>query len=125
MYAFLTVFLGAGIGGALRHGANIGAVKLLGTGFPYGTLFVNVVGSLLMGLMIEIFALKADPGQHWRLFLTTGMLGGFTTFSTFSLDTIILFERGNLATAATYVILSVAVSLVCLFLGMALVRAIA
>jgi CrcB protein len=78
-----------------------------------------------MGLLIEFFALKADPGQHWRLFLTTGMLGGFTTFSTFSLDTILLFQRGQTGLAAFYVVLSVAVSLAGLLAGLALVRGLA
>lgn len=125
MNAFLTVFLGAGIGGALRHGVNIGAAKLLGSGFPYGTMIVNVAGSLVMGLLISFFALKADPGQHWRLFLTTGILGGFTTFSTFSLDTMLLFERGQTALAAFYVLASVALSLAGLLAGFALVRSLA
>jgi CrcB protein len=125
MNAFLTVFIGAGIGGALRHGVNIGAAKLFGSGLPYGTLIVNIAGSLAMGLLIEFFALKADPGQHWRLFLTTGMLGGFTTFSTFSLDTILLFQRGQTALAAFYVVVSVAVSLAGLLAGLALVRGLA
>lgn len=123
MYAYLTVFLGAGIGGALRHGVNVGAARLVGAGFPYGTITVNVVGSLAMGILIEWFALRSDPGQHWRLFLTTGILGGFTTFSTFSLDTLVLFERGQSQTAAFYVIASVLVSLAAVFAGFAFVRA--
>ena len=81
MPAYLIVFLGAGLGGALRHGVNVAALRLLGSGLPYGTLTVNIVGSLVMGLLTGYFALKADPGQMWRLFLTTGILGGFTTFS--------------------------------------------
>jgi CrcB protein len=125
MNAVLTVFIGAGIGGALRHGVNIGAARLLGAGFPYGTLIVNVVGSLAMGLLIAFFALKADPGQHWRLFLTTGLLGGFTTFSTFSLDAILLFERGQTGLAAFYVLVSVVLSLAGLLAGFALVRGLA
>ena len=125
MNAFLTVFIGAGIGGALRHGVNLGALRLFGSGFPYGTLIVNVAGSLAMGLLIGLFALKADPGQHWRLFLTTGLLGGFTTFSTFSLDTILLFQRGQTMLAVLYILVSVAVSLIALLAGLALVRGLA
>ena len=125
MNAYLTVFIGAGIGGALRHGVNLGSARLLGTGFPFGTLIVNVVGSFIMGLLIAFFALKADPGQNWRLFLTTGLLGGFTTFSTFSLDTVMLVERGQNLTAAGYILASVAVSLAGLFLGLTLVRTLA
>jgi len=122
MNAFIIVFLGAGIGGALRHGTNLAALRLFGAGFPYGTLAVNIAGSLVMGLLAGWFAQKADPGQAWRLFLTTGVLGGFTTFSTFSLDTALLYERGELGLAALYVVVSVAAGLVGLFGGLAVVR---
>jgi CrcB protein len=122
MNAFLTVFLGAGIGGALRHGVNISAAKLLGVGFPFGTLTVNIVGSFVMGLAVEWFALKFDPGQAWRLFLTTGILGGFTTFSAFSLDTALLIERDAYIAASLYTLISVAASIVGLFIGLLLVR---
>jgi CrcB protein len=118
MSAYLIVFLGAGFGGALRHGVNVAAPRLLGPGFPYGTLTVNIVGSLVMGLLAGWFVLKADPGQAWRLFLTTGILGGFTTFSAFSLDTALLYQRGTLGLAALYVAASVAA----LFAGMFIVR---
>ena len=122
---YLVVFLGGGVGAALRHGVNLAAARLLGTGFPYGTLTVNVVGSLLMGLMAAWFAFEGSPSQHWRLFLTTGMLGGFTTFSTFSLDTALLYERGELGLAALYVVASVAAGLLGLFGGLALIRSFA
>ena len=104
---FLTVFLGAGLGGALRHGVNLAAARLLGTGLPFGTLAVNVVGSLAMGLAVGWFAHVASPSQPWRLFLTTGVLGGFTTFSAFSLETALLVERGTPLVAGAYVLLSV------------------
>lgn len=122
MNAFLTVFLGAGIGGALRHGVNISAAKLLGVDFPYGTLIVNIVGSFAMGALAGWFALKFDPGQAWRLFLTTGILGGFTTFSAFSLDTTLLIERGAHLAAGVYVLISVVASIAGLFIGLLLVR---
>jgi CrcB protein len=122
---YLIVFLGGGIGAALRHGVNVAAARALGTGFPYGTLTVNVVGSLVMGLMAAWFAFEGSPSQHWRLFLTTGILGGFTTFSTFSLDTALLYERGELGLAALYVVVSVAAGLAGLFGGLALVRSLA
>ena len=77
MQAYLIVFLGAGLGGAARHGVNVAALRLLGFGFPYGMRAVNIAGSLVMGLLAGWFALKGDPGQSWRLFLTTGILGGF------------------------------------------------
>lgn len=123
--AFFIVFLGGGLGAALRHGVNLAAARLLGTSFPWGTLTVNVVGSLVMGLMAAWFAFEGSPSQHWRLFLTTGMLGGFTTFSTFSLDTAVLYERGQLGLAAVYVVVSVAAGLIGLFGGLALVRSMA
>jgi len=122
MQAYLIVFLGAGIGGAARHGVNIAALRMLGVGFPYGTLVVNVAGSLLMGLLAGWFACKGDPSQAWRLFLTTGILGGFTTFSTFSLDAILLCERGELGSAAVYVAASVGLALAGLFAGLLIIR---
>jgi len=119
---YLIVFIGAGIGGALRHGVNIGAARLFGFGFPFGTFIVNVAGSFAMGLLAGFFAYRAGVPQHVRLFLTTGILGGFTTFSTFSLDTALLIERHSLGLAAGYVIGSVAAGLVALFFGLAVFR---
>jgi CrcB protein len=121
---YLIVFLGGGIGAALRHGFNLGFARLLGTAFPYATLFENVTGSLVMGLLVGWFALKGGVPQHWQLFLTTGLLGGYTTFSAFSLDAAVLYERGALGAAALYVLLSVALSIAGLFAGMAVVRAV-
>ena len=121
---YLIVFAGGGIEKALRHGFNVLFARAFGTAFPYATLFENVTGSLAMGLLIATFAFKSDIPQHMRLFLTTGILGGYTTFSTFSLDTALLYERGdNLGMAALYVLLSVALSIGGLFAGMAVVRA--
>ena len=111
-----------GIGGALRHGVNVGAARLFGLGFPYGTLIVNVTGSFLMGLLAGFFAYRAGIPQHVRLFLTTGILGGFTTFSTFSLDAALLIERHSLGMAAGYMVGSVAAGLSALFFGLALFR---
>jgi CrcB protein len=122
MNAYLVVFAGAGLGGALRHTVNLVALRLLGPAFPFGTLAVNIAGSLTMGVLANIFALKADPGQTWRLFLTTGMLGGFTTFSAFSLDAALMIERGTPILAAGYILPSVAGSLVGFFLGLFVVR---
>jgi CrcB protein len=119
---FLIVFLGGGLGAALRHGVNISAARWMGTGFPYGTLFINVAGSFVMGLIAEYFALKGHLPQHWRLFLTTGILGGFTTFSAFSLESALLYERGQVAGAAIYVVASVVLSIAGLFAGLAIVR---
>ena len=119
---FLIVFLGGGIGAALRHGVNLASARLLGTAFPNATLFENVTGSLVMGVLAGYFAFKGDISQGWRLFLTTGILGGYTTFSAFSLDTALLYQRGELALAAFYVLASVALSIGGLFAGLALVR---
>lgn len=119
---YLIVFIGAGIGGALRHGVNIGATKLLGYGFPFGTFIVNVVGSFVMGLLAGFFAYRAGVPQHVRLFLTTGLLGGFTTFSTFSLDAALLIERHSIMMAAGYMIGSVAAGIAALFFGLAMFR---
>jgi CrcB protein len=119
---YLIVFVGAGIGGALRHGVNVGAARLWGLGFPYGTLIVNVVGSFAMGLFAGYFAFRPGVPQNVRLFLTTGLLGGFTTFSAFSLDSALLIERHAYGAAAGYVVGSVAASAAALFAGMTLVR---
>ena len=124
MLQVLLVFLGGGAGSVARHGVNIAAARLFGTNFPWGTLFVNVVGSFVMGLLAAWFAFKAGAGgsQHARLLLTTGFLGGFTTFSTFSLDTALLWERDAYAVAIVYVAVSVLFGVVGLFAGLALVR---
>jgi len=123
--AYLFVFLGAGLGGAMRHGVNQVAALLFGVGFPYGTLTINVVGSFVMGVLAGYFALRGEAPQEMRLFLTTGVLGGFTTFSTFSLDTITLWERGEWLAAAFYAASSVAFSLLGLVAGLMLVRLLA
>ena len=127
MQSTFLVFLGAGIGGALRHGVNVGCARACGMAFPWGTLTVNVVGSLAMGLIAGWLAFKTQAwwSQPVRLFLTTGILGGFTTFSAFSLDAVLLWERGAIGAAAAYVGVSVAASIAALVAGLALVRALA
>lgn len=119
---YLIVFIGAGIGGMLRQGVNVAALKWAGNGFPWGTLFINILGSFVMGLVAEYWALKSGLPQTTRLFLTTGILGGFTTFSAFSLDTALLYERGETLTAAGYAIASVVLSISALFGGLAIIR---
>jgi len=120
---FLIVFLGGGLGAALRHGTNLVVARALGTGFPFATLIENGLGSFIMGLLAAYFAFKgSDLSQHWRLFFTTGVLGGYTTFSTFSLDTALLYERGELGLALVYVIASVGLAISGLFVGMLIVR---
>lgn len=123
MYSYLLVFLGAGLGGAARHGVNVAGDRLLGAQFPFATLAVNVGGSLAIGLLAGYLAFKGEASQAWRLFLTTGLFGGFTTFSAFSLDAATLYERGALAACAAYIIGSVGLSILALFAGLALMRA--
>lgn len=114
------VAAGGAIGAILRYLSNVGATRLLGPGFPYGTVFVNVVGSFLMGVLVVVLAHKG--GTRLAPFLMTGILGGFTTFSAFSLDTFTIWQRGEAATAALYVLASVALSLAALVAGVALTR---
>ena len=118
------VFLGGGIGSALRYGVGRVALAVVGPDFPAGTLAVNVIGCVLMGVLIEWLALR-DTGVDiaTKLFLTTGVLGGFTTFSAFALDAVVLWERGPATTAVLYVLASVVLSIAGLFGGMAILRA--
>lgn len=118
---YFVVFFGAGIGGALRQAVNVAAVRMVGLDFPFGTLTVNILGSIAMGALTALFALRTDLPQELKLFLTTGILGGFTTFSTFSLDAVNLWEAGHLGTAITYSAASVGLSLAGVALGMAAV----
>jgi CrcB protein len=120
---FLLVAAGGAIGAVARHLVGGFALKHLGAGFPYGTLAVNVVGSLAMGLLIALFARHGIAGGGARLFLATGVLGGFTTFSAFSLEVALLWERGEPGLAALYITLSVAAAVAALFGGLAIVRA--
>ena len=115
--AFFIVFLGGGLGAALRHGINLGVARLLGGGFPYATFFINVTGSFVMGLMAAWFAFKGGAPQHWRLFLTTGVLGGYTTFSTFSQETLGLVDAHDFGVALAYVGGSVLLGLLAVYTG--------
>lgn len=120
---YLAVFVGAGLGGMLRHGVNRASLAYLGPAFPYGTLFVNIIGGLVMGMLAEIFLVKGSGSQEFRLFLITGFLGGFTTFSAFSLDGALMWQRSDYAALASYIVASVVLSIAALFMGMAAVRA--
>ena len=119
------VFLGAGLGGAARYGLNVIVTRMMGTGFPFGILLVNLVGCFMMGILAGWFALRGEPGTSMRLYLMTGVLGGFTTFSAFALDTVTLWERGAPGPAALYVLASVLGSLAAVRTGLAVARAIA
>lgn len=122
--SYVIVFLGGGIGAALRHAVNRLSVAYFGPGFPYGTLIVNVAGSFAMGVLAGLFLAKA-PSQEWRLFVATGVLGGFTTFSAFSLDAVVLWERGDSLAFAAYAIGSVVLSIAGLVIGLGLMRSFA
>lgn len=124
MTAILLVFLGAGLGGVLRHLVNLASARALGTDFPWGTLIINVTGSAIMGAVAGWLAFRAGVNwtQHARLFLMTGVLGGYTTFSAFSLDAMLLWERGAAGAALAYVLASVGVSILGLFGGLQIMR---
>lgn len=126
MQAIALIFLGAGIGGVCRHFAGVAATRAFGLAFPWGTLLVNVTGSALMGLLVGWLALRSEgASQHLRLFLATGVLGGYTTFSTFSLETVMLWERGDHLATLAYVLGSVITGVVGLAVGLAVMRSLA
>lgn len=123
MNGFFLVALGGAIGASLRHGAGLVAVRLGAAGWPWATFFVNIVGSLCMGLVVGWLALKgAEGGQNVRLFLATGILGGFTTFSAFSLELAQMMQAGALGKAAGYAGASVLVGVAALLIGLWLAR---
>src|ERR1700680_3351584 len=119
---YLLVFVGGGLGSTLRHIVNVISPRLLGTAFPFHTFIINISGSIVMGLIAGYLAFKGGASQPWRLFLMTGVLGGYTTFSAFSLDAALLYERGAIGLALFYVVGSVAFLIAGLFAGLALVR---
>lgn len=122
MNTILAVAAGGAIGAAGRHLFNQQMFRLFGPNFPWGTFGVNVIGSLVMGLIVGFFALKFEPSAEMRSFIATGMLGGFTTFSAFSLDAANMIDRGQTGIAAFYIGGSVALSLAALFLGLWIAR---
>ncbi|WP_048649424.1 fluoride efflux transporter CrcB [Nitratireductor soli] len=122
MNHLLIVAAGGAIGASLRHLTGLAAMRLLGIGFPWGTLAVNLVGSFVMGMFIEWLTRRAGTPPELRLFIATGLLGGFTTFSAFSLDVAVLWDRGAGAMAAAYVLVSVCGAIAALFAGLWLVR---
>lgn len=118
------VALGGALGASARYGAGLAALRLFGPGFPAGTLTVNIAGSLAMGLFAGYLALRHAETEGLRLFIATGFLGGFTTFSAFSLDAVALWERGDTLLSAIYVLASVTASILALFTGIILARAV-
>ena len=122
MFHLLLVAVGGAIGASLRHFVNLGSLRLLGPGFPWGTMAINIAGSFAMGAFIALLARRFDASNELRLFVATGILGGFTTFSAFSLDFVVLWERGAALSALVYAIASVVGSILALFLGLWLAR---
>ncbi len=119
----LAVAAGGALGSVARYLVGIGSTRLFGVSFPWGTLIINIAGSFLIGVFVEMFALKWDLPQTARVFLTVGICGGFTTFSTFSLDSYVLIERGEFGLAAAYIVGSVVLSIAALVGGLHLIRA--
>lgn len=121
-FTYLLVFIGAGLGGVAREAVTLLSVRLVGPNFPWGTLSINVSGSALMGILVGFFAARNIPSNELRLFLMTGVLGGYTTFSTFSLDSVTLWEKGESLGAIGYVAGSLVLSVVALAAAMAAAR---
>lgn len=124
MLPLLYVMVGGAVGSGARYLAGSAMTALLGPDYPFGTLAVNIVGGLLMGVLVGVLA-RNDASEHWRLLLAVGVLGGFTTFSAFSLDVVTMIERGAIGVAFGYVLVSVIGSIAALFAGLSAVRAVA
>jgi fluoride exporter len=123
MRLLILATLGGAIGSGARHLVNISLTRALGPAFPWATLTVNVVGSFLMGFLVDMIMRRFGGSPEMRTFLATGILGGFTTFSAFSLDISTLLARDEILTALIYILASVAISLLALYAGLALSRA--
>jgi CrcB protein len=124
MYNLVLVAIGGAIGASLRHLVNLAALRLVGATFPWGTMAINIAGSFGMGVVVELLARRFGVSNEIRLFVATGILGGFTTFSAFSLDFAVLWERGAALPALAYVLVSVIGAILALFLGLWLVRSV-
>jgi len=122
MNQLVAIAAGGALGALLRFWVASGVAAWLGRGFPYGTLLVNVSGSLAIGVLYILLLERADVGAVWRLFLMTGLLGAFTTFSTFSLETLVLIESGEYLKAGFNVLLSVILCLAAAYAGVLLGR---
>ena len=125
MTNILLVALGGAVGSVFRYLAGILAVRLAGVSFPWGTMAINILGGFLMGVFVEVLARRFDASNELRLLVAVGVLGGFTTFSSFTLDFAVLWERGALVPAFGYALASVIGSIAALFLGLWLARAVA
>jgi CrcB protein len=125
MQMILSIAAGGALGAVARHFLSHRVALLAGNNFPWGTMSVNILGSFLMGMMITLFARKFSLSQEAQAFLTVGLLGGFTTFSAFSMETVLLIERNELAQAALYIAASVLLAVGGLFAGIYLGRVLA
>lgn len=124
MTPLLWVAAGGAVGSIARYGVNLGLSRSHAQNFPWGIFTVNVLGSLAMGVLVALLARKWPESENLRLALTTGFLGGFTTFSAFSYDVVSLMERGETGTAAAYALASVILSVLACFAGLWIVRAV-
>ena len=122
MITITVIAIGGALGAVARYGANIGSSHIFGHGFPWGTLIVNILGSFLMGLVIAKFASMDNVSQELKTLCVTGFLGAFTTFSTFSLDFVTLWERGEMLQAVSYMLASVIISILALFMALFIMR---
>ncbi|MBP7253395.1 MAG: fluoride efflux transporter CrcB [Alphaproteobacteria bacterium] len=122
MQALLFIFLGGGTGAVCRYATSLLAGRWLGAGFPYGTLIINLIGAFLIGLIVELLALKFSANPQLKLLLVTGFLGGYTTFSAFSLETALMLQRGDYALGLIYVLVSVLGTVALVFTATALAR---
>lgn len=122
MFQALLVAVGGAIGSLLRYYVGLGSLRLMGPGFPWGTLVVNVVGCFIIGVFAEMIARRFNASVELRLLLITGFLGGFTTFSAFSLDAMTLFERGEVFAGGIYIAASVGLSMAATMAGLGLMR---
>ena len=119
---YLSIAIGGALGACARYGVGTFAIRFFGIGYPYGTLIVNILGSFLMGALIEYMAQRWSPSPEIRSLLVTGFLGAFTTFSTFSLDVAVQVQKGDYLIAGGYILLSVVLSIAGLFAGLHLLR---
>lgn len=122
MKTLLLIACGGALGAVMRYGTSLGVYSIMGRGFPYGTLFVNAIGSLLMGYLSVVMLERFNIGPEWRAAILVGVLGSFTTFSTFSIETLNLFENGDMFRAIANIAASVMVCLLAVWLGVSLGR---
>jgi CrcB protein len=122
MYTYLSIAVGGALGSMARYATGVYVGRWLGMAFPWGTLLINIIGSLLIGVFAEAFALRWDASQSTRVFLVVGICGGYTTFSTFSLDVVTLINRGEALAAGAYIVASVVLGVLALYAGLYAMR---